>query len=147
MRPWKEHLELKFALCDVMDMESGYDMLFSNACFQWIPDHTLLLPRLMGKLNEGGVLAVQMPMNGDEPLFRIIDETASNPQWGLGNTCFAFNGTLTPDEYYDILSGCSSNFQIWETVYCRKTCNEFKRKGGFLRNGQRSIILTWFWPL
>ena len=29
-----------------------------------------------------------------------------------------FNNTLQPDEYYDILSDCSSNFQIWETIYC-----------------------------
>lgn len=113
----KEHPELIFQLCSAADIQSGYDMLFSNACLQWIPDHASLLPRLMSKLSDGGILAVQMPMNENEPLFRIIADVASDPKWNLGNHCFNVNDTLSPDEYYDILSGCSSDFQLWETVY------------------------------
>lgn len=112
----KEHPALTFHLCDINDMLGGFDILFSNACLQWLPDHASLLPWLMDKLNGGGVLAVQLPMNHEEPLFRIIGETASNPRWELGE-CFQPNDTLCPDEYYHILSGCSSDFQMWETVY------------------------------
>ena len=113
----KEHPELTFYLCDVNDIQSGYDMLFSNACLQWLPDHASLLPKLMNKLNTDGVLAVQLPMNQREPLFRIIDEVASDSRWGLGDHCFQSNDTLHPDEYYDILSDCTSDFQMWETTY------------------------------
>ena len=113
----KEHPELTFYLCDVNDIQNGYDMLFSNACLQWLPDHASLLPKLMNKLNPDGVLAVQLPMNQREPLFRIIDEVASDSSWGLGDRCFQSNDTLHPDEYYDILSKCSSDFQMWETTY------------------------------
>ena len=116
-RAQKEHPELKFELCDANSLTGGYDMLFSNACLQWIPDHALLLPRLMSCLNAGGVLAVQLPLNREEPLFRIIDKTVSDPKWNLGNVSPEFNNTLDPDKYYDILSDCSSDFQIWETVY------------------------------
>lgn len=113
----KEHPELTFYLCDVNDIRGGYDVLFSNACLQWIPDHASLLPKLMGKLNSGGILAVQLPMNQMEPLFCIIDEVASDSRWGLGEQCFWAGGALCPDAYYDILSNCSSDFQMWETVY------------------------------
>lgn len=113
-----EHADISFSLCDVHGLGGGYDLLFSNACLQWIPNHKTLLPELMGKLNDGGVLAVQFPMNRKEPLYQIIEEVSADSKWGLENTYFETNGTLQPDEYYDVLSACSSNFQIWETVYC-----------------------------
>ena len=37
------------------------DLLFSNATFQWVPDHLAVLEHLAAMLPEGGVLAVQMP--------------------------------------------------------------------------------------
>lgn len=108
---------LSFALCDALSLEGKYDLLFSNACLQWIPDHAALIPALMSKLNEAGVLAVQMPMNGEEPLFRIIREVAAEPRWGLQNVKVQPNETLSPAEYFDILAGCSSSFDLWETKY------------------------------
>lgn len=114
-RAKKEHPDLKFMLCDALSLEGRYDLLFSNACLQWIPDHAVLIPSLMNKLNDGGVLAVQMPMNGEEPLFRLISETVDH--WGLSNIKSQLNETLTPREYFDILVSCSSDFDIWETKY------------------------------
>ncbi len=71
----------------------------------------------MGKLNDGGVLAVQVPMNGDEPLFRLIREVANEHKWGLAGVKLQPNETLTPPEYYNILSACSSAFDMWEVKY------------------------------
>src|SRR4051812_39204945 len=34
----------------------SFDLLFSNAALQWVPDHAALLPRLFGAVNPGGVL-------------------------------------------------------------------------------------------
>lgn len=113
----KEHPQLGFRLCDALSLEGTYDLLFSNACLQWIPEHNSLIPALMDKLNDGGILAVQIPMNGEEPLFRLIKEVAAEPKWGLDKVKLQPNETLTPLEYYDILSGCSSSFDIWETKY------------------------------
>lgn len=112
-----EHPDLQFRLCDAAALEDSYDLLFSNACLQWIPDHDTLIPLLMGKLREPGVLAVQIPMNDEEPLFRIIRETARDPKWGLQNVPLQPNEVLTPEEYVRILSGCSSDFEVWETKY------------------------------
>lgn len=50
-------------------------------------------------------------------LFRIIREVAAEPEWEFENVCFEKNDTLTPGAYFDILSSCSSSFELWETVY------------------------------
>lgn len=110
--------DLSFQLGDARSIESGCDLLFSNACLQWVPDHAVLIPGLMQKLNPGGVLAVQIPMNQKEPLYQIIAETAEETKWGFSYVQLETNETLKPEEYYDILSDCSSEFHVWETIYC-----------------------------
>ena len=113
----KDHPDIAFRLCDAMALEGKYDLLFSNACLQWIPNHDILLPALMEKVKSGGVLAVQIPRNGEEPLFQLINEVAAEPRWGLRDITPPPNETLTPAEYFDILAGCSSSFDLWETKY------------------------------
>ena len=49
--------------------------------FQWLPDHMAIFERLMGHLESGGVLAVQMPDNLDEPSHRAMVETAEDGPW------------------------------------------------------------------
>lgn len=117
-RARKQHPDIDFRLLDAHDLDSGYDLIFSNACIQWIPDHRTLIPELMGKLNDGGTLAVQFPMNGAEPLFQIIAETAEEPKWGISGSYFQQHDLLEPDEYYDVLSECASEFRVWQTIYC-----------------------------
>lgn len=109
--------KLKFMLCNALELEGKYDLLFSNACLQWIPDHAILIPALMSKLNEKGILAVQIPMNGEEPLFQIIEEVAAESRWGLQNVKLQPNETLTPSEYFNIFTACSSVFDMWEIKY------------------------------
>lgn len=112
--------DIDFQLCDVttgLDGLASYDVIFSNACLQWIPHHKELIPALFNKLNKNGVLAVQIPMNNQEALFRIANEVLSEPQWGFSSKNVEAIGTLTPEEYFDILSSCTDNFDMWETVY------------------------------
>lgn len=113
----KENPHLRFELCDALSLHGKYDLLFSNACLQWIPDHRTLIPALMDKLNDGGMLAVQVPMNGEEPLFQLIQDVSGDPKWNLSKVMKQTNGTLKPLEYYDILLNCASSFDIWETKY------------------------------
>ncbi|MCD7784991.1 MAG: methyltransferase domain-containing protein [Oscillospiraceae bacterium] len=105
--------DIDFDLGDAREIADKYDLLFSNACLQWIPNHKELIPFLMSKLNDGGALAIQIPMNGEEPLFRIIKDVIS--EFKLSSVSRQW--TLNPDEYYEILSGCSSSFRTWETIY------------------------------
>lgn len=71
----------------------------------------------MQKLNEKGVLAVQIPMNSEEPLFQLIREMTAEPKWGVQTVKNQPNETHTPAEYFNILTNCSSSFDIWETKY------------------------------
>ncbi len=78
--------DIEFRLCDIAaDLENleSYDVIFSNACLQWVPGHRTLIPALLEKLNDGGVLAVQIPMNYKEPLFVVENDVLSEPRWGF----------------------------------------------------------------
>ena len=59
------------------------DLLFANAVFQWVPDHVAVLARLIGGLAPGGVLAVQMPDNFDEPSHFLMREAAKAEAWSV----------------------------------------------------------------
>ena len=51
-------------------------LIFSNAALNWLPDHAALMPRLAGMLPRGGVLAVQMPWQGEAPSHRLLQDLA-----------------------------------------------------------------------
>lgn len=113
----EKHPDLTFELGSATELTESADLLFSNACLQWIPDHETLIPFLMEHVNEGGCLAVQVPRNQEEPLFRLIRELAAEPMWNLQDVYFEHNDVLAPEAYFDILSQCAREFDIWETVY------------------------------
>lgn len=113
----KTYPDIEFKLGDIQNLNDKYDMIFSNACLQWVPNHTTLLPYLIDHLNDNGILAVQIPINGQEPLFKIIKDTAEQSEFDFSQVYFEKNDTLSPKEYYELLSIYSSNFDIWETVY------------------------------
>lgn len=109
--------DLIFRLCDVRELCGSYDLIYSNACLQWLPEHAALIPLLMERLNAGGTLAVQMPRNSAEPLYTLIAEMAADEKWKLSDISKPLSATLATEEYHDILSGCSASFEIWETRY------------------------------
>lgn len=116
-RARKDHGDISFQLCDVYSIKGKYDLLFSNACLQWVENHEVLIPFLLSHLNDNGLLAVQVPMNGEEPLFKLINDVALDSKWGLKGVKLQPNETLSPLEYYKILSSHSSSFSIWESKY------------------------------
>ena len=112
--------------CDFIQLDAGgdlsefsgkFDLVFSNACIQWIPNHSALLPNLFSLLKSGGVLAVQVPVNFDEPIHQIIGRVSTSEKWRekFQNPRIFF--TLTEGEYFDILSDLTSDFEMWKTVY------------------------------
>lgn len=112
--------DLKFKLMSVDEFchdNAKYDVIFSNACLQWIPNHRQVLPLLFERLNENGVIAVQVPNNTQEPLFKIIEETVNEEKWGFSPSLAGQAVTLTADDYFDIFSSLTDNFDIWETIY------------------------------
>ena len=55
------------------------DVIYANASLQWLTDHQTLFPRLAGQLSDGGVLAVQMPDNWQEPSHTLMRTTYYHP--------------------------------------------------------------------
>jgi trans-aconitate 2-methyltransferase len=47
-----------------------YDLVFSNAALQWVPDHPAVLARWVAALRPGGRIAVQVPANSDHASHR-----------------------------------------------------------------------------
>jgi trans-aconitate 2-methyltransferase len=95
------------------------DLLFGNAVFQWVPDHPAVLERLVAALPKGGVLAVQMPDNTDEPALALMREVAGHGAWA-GNSAVnhaARDALPTPEAYYDLLKPLCAHVDIWHTVY------------------------------
>ena len=95
------------------------ELLFGNAVFQWVPDHPEVLRRLLAALPAGGVLAVQMPDNTQEPALAIMREVAANGAWAapLAQAAAARDDLPTPADYYDLLGPLCARLDIWHTAY------------------------------
>jgi len=95
------------------------DLLFANAVFQWVPDHPTVLQRLLQALPQGGVLALQMPDNTNEPALALMRDVASAGPWAqtLAHAAAARDDLPTVANYYDLLRPHCSRLDIWHTVY------------------------------
>lgn len=115
------HPDITFKQCDAArDLPSlgrDFGVVFSNACLQWVPNHAKLLPEMLALLKPGGVLAVQIPMNQDEPIHRILDELADSPDWRESFPVTRVFHTLAPGDYIDLLAEHAADFSVWQTTY------------------------------
>jgi trans-aconitate 2-methyltransferase len=94
------------------------DLLFSNALFQWIPDHIAVLVRLLGTLRSGGVLAIQVPDSLGEPSHALMRELAGSAPWAARFTTPIERQAIgAPRDYYDALKPLSARLDIWHTLY------------------------------
>ena len=116
--------DLEFAmldLCgDLSEYRGKFDVVFSNACLNWVPNHSEIIPKIFGLLRSGGALAVQIPMNFDEPVHQIIARMSQSEKWNDKIPKNRIFHTLTIPEYHDILSGLTDNFELWQTTYCHR---------------------------
>ena len=98
--------------------DQPYDLVFTNAALQWVPDHLRLIPRLLAEVAPGGCLAVQMPHNGDNPAHASMREIASDGPWAARLVQAQRAHTVEmPGFYYDLLSPLARQLDIWETEY------------------------------
>ena len=94
------------------------DLIFSNAALHWLDDHSNLLPRLIGYLKPGGVLAMQMPRNHGEPSHTAIVEAAEAGPWRERLLpLLRLQPVAPPEAYAELLMPTVTILDIWETVY------------------------------
>lgn len=101
------------------DETDPFDVVFSNAALQWVPDHAAVYPRLMGQVAPSGALAVQVPFNYDAPPHRAARHLAASATW---RERFPPAGVrewhVEPAaRYYDLLAPHAARVDLWETEY------------------------------
>ena len=107
--------------------EEAPDLIYANASLQWVPDHEKLIPRLFDALAPGGVLAIQMPDNRQEPthsLMRALGPKRRGPN---------LSGTLT---------ACAPCCWSWVAT---TTC--WRRVQPVSMSGAPSTSTPWLMPL
>ncbi|MBL0919764.1 MAG: trans-aconitate 2-methyltransferase [Hydrogenophaga sp.] len=110
-----------FSLGDIGNWQpdAAPDLIYANAALQWVPGHEALFPRLFALLAPGGVLAVQMPDNLDEPSHRLMRETAAQPRFAetIGDASRLREPRKPITAYYDLLAKDAAQVDAWHTVY------------------------------
>jgi trans-aconitate 2-methyltransferase len=109
-----------FAAADVAAWapDTPPDLIYANAVFQWVPNHLAVMVRLAETLAPGGVLAVQMPNNLDEPSHRLMREVAASPPFAAAFAEPVAREVLPPvGAYYDALNTVAAKVDIWQTAY------------------------------
>jgi trans-aconitate 2-methyltransferase len=115
------HERLHFVQADLATWrpDSPLDRIVSNAAIQWVPDHERVLAHFLTILASGGVLAVQMPNNFDEPAHRLLAEVVRQEPWAAAvghwhERYFVQNASW----YADTLQRLGFvNVDVWETIY------------------------------
>jgi trans-aconitate 2-methyltransferase len=104
--------------------EEPPDLIYSNATLHWVEGHGDLFPRLIGHVQPGGCLAVQMPLSWGAPSHRLMRETLvdGGPHGeALGTETLrhavARQWVEAAGVYYDLLVGRTRSLDIWETEY------------------------------
>lgn len=98
----------------------GFDLVFANAVFHWVPDHLGVIARLAAGLPEGGALAFQMPDNEEEPSHRLMRAVAAMPAFrGLADS--GPRQALGSFADYDAaLSPPCDEVDLWRTTYVHR---------------------------
>jgi len=119
--------EISWHVQDIQDWhpDKPVSMIFSNAALHWLDDHDILFPGLIDDLEKGGVLAVQMPRNHQEPSHALMTDLARMGPWkDLLEPLLRPAPVAVPEVYREILEPCTASLKVWETVYSQSLVGE-----------------------
>jgi trans-aconitate 2-methyltransferase len=110
-----------FELADIATWQAHgpFDVILANASLHWVPDHDVLMPRLVDALFAGGSLAVQMPDNQAESSHVLMIQVARNGPWAarLGGAEGQRVQVAPAVWYYGLLRPVCARVDIWRTTY------------------------------
>lgn len=94
------------------------DVVFSNAALHWADDHPRVLHHWLAQLSPGGVLAVQMPDNFDEPSHTSVAEVVDSGSWAARLRPKLLDHPVLPaHRYHRLLRPVTATVDVWETTY------------------------------
>jgi trans-aconitate 2-methyltransferase len=114
----------KWVVGDIASWSAGaeeglFDVVFSNAALQWVPDHARLYSHLLAQVAPGGALAVQVPNNIDASAHLIARNLAASVAWQGHLPAAGVREWHVHDAgfYYDLLAPHAARINLWETEY------------------------------
>lgn len=96
-----------------------YDLVFSNAALQWVPNHPVLLKHILNTMRDGAQIAVQVPRNEDHVSHRIAQDIATQTPFSTWLDGFVRESHAMPAEDYAHLlyvHGCPKPISM-ERIY------------------------------
>jgi trans-aconitate methyltransferase len=80
--PVVRNLEFRIADARTLDLESSFDLAFSNSTLHWVPDHPSVLRGVAAALKPGGHLVFTMGGRGTASVvYRAIGELSCAERW------------------------------------------------------------------
>jgi len=96
-----------------------FDIVFSNAAIQWIPNHEALLSNFFNLLSNNGIMAIQVPNTSNMPINIELKNLVANEKWKKHfNSLSSSYSYHTEYFYYDILCNLTNDIDMWVTNYC-----------------------------
>ncbi len=109
----------EWSVADIADWTATapYDVIYSNATFQWVGDQASLLPRLMQYVRPSGALAFQVPVNFDMPSHALMRQVAREGPWAEKLSGVRNIVLMSAEQCFDILEPYAASLDIWDTNY------------------------------
>ena len=108
------------------EIEGEFDIVFSNAAIQWIPDHVNLFKKFHKILSDEGIFAAEIPLFFDMHIGKSIARISKDNRWSSKTEevkkLFSVHDSKT---YYDYLSELFTSIEMWETDYIHTMDSHF----------------------
>src|SRR5581483_10245776 len=83
---------------------SAYDLVFSHAALQWVPDNERVMTKMLAQLRPGAQVAVQVPKNEEHPSHAVALEMAKEEPFRMMLGGFErWSHTLRLERYAELL--------------------------------------------
>jgi trans-aconitate 2-methyltransferase len=104
---------------DTLASGEKWDLIFSNAALQWSDNHEILFPKLVELVNSKGQFAVQMPVQPENKLNKILSDLVEEEPFKSYLKGYKRDSpVLSIDAYAQILfDGGLEDIQIMQKVY------------------------------
>lgn len=119
-RAGKDFPDMEWRLLDAGkdEIAGKFDIVFSNAAIQWIPDNYDLFKKFRSILNDNGIVAVQVPLFFEMPIGKSLRKIAMGNRWKdtlkKVDEIFSVHST---SEYYNYLTELFGSAEMWVTYY------------------------------
>lgn len=106
------------AMLAVGIQQMPFDVIYSNAALQWLPNHRALIKQLFSFVARGGALAFQIPSATYATVRKLIVDISQDRRWTEQLAKPRSMLTMeSPQVYYDTLVDSAAGLDLWETEY------------------------------